>query len=58
MAISKTHSKKAPNQNPVAFYKSEQFGGAEGKSTQKVGDKLSGGPQREKVMGRKDLAKQ
>jgi len=57
MAISKTHAKKSPNQNPVAFYKSEQFGGAEGKSTQKVGDKLTGGPQREKIYGRKDLSK-
>lgn len=55
MAISKTHAKKSPNQNPADFYKSQQFGGAEGKSTQKVGDKLSGGPQREKVYGRDSL---
>lgn len=55
MAISKTHSKKSPNQNPVSFAKSEQFGGAEGKSTQKVPDKLTGGPMREKIYGRNDL---
>lgn len=57
MSISKTHSKKSPNQNPVDFYKSQQFGGAEGKSTQKVPDKLTGGPQREQIFGRKDLSK-
>ncbi len=57
MAISKTHAKKSPNQNPTDFYQSKQFGGAEGKSTQKVGDKLSGGPMREKIYGRKDLGK-
>lgn len=57
MAISKTHAKKSPNQNPVSFYKSEQFGGPLGKGTQKVPDKLTGGPQREQVMGRKDLSK-
>lgn len=58
MPISKTHSKKSPNQNPVDFYKSKQFGGAEGKSTQKVGDKLTGGPMRELVMGKASLRKQ
>lgn len=57
MAISRTHAKKSPTQNPVSFYKSEQFGGAEGKSTQKVPDKLTGGPQREQIMGRKELSK-
>lgn len=51
MAISKTHHKKSPNQQPTGFYKSQQFGGARGKSTQSVPDKLSGGPQREQVMG-------
>ena len=54
MAISKSHSKKAPSQNPTSFYKGEQQGGAEGKP-QKVGDKLTGGPMREQIMGRKDL---
>lgn len=57
MAISKTHAKKSPNQNPVSFYKSEQYGGAEGKTSQKVPDKLTGGPMREKIYGRKDLGK-
>ena len=57
MAISKSHSKKAPSQNPVAFYKSEQAGGAEGKGAQRVPDKLTGGPMREKIYGRKELSK-
>lgn len=58
MAISRSHGKKSPNQNPVSFVKSEQFGGATGKATQRVPDQLQGGPQREKVFGRKDLSKQ
>lgn len=53
MAISKTHDKKSPNQNPVDFYKSQQFGGPLGKGTQSVPDKLTGGPMREQVMGKK-----
>ncbi len=57
MAISKTHSKKAPSQNPVDFYKSVPQGGAEGKPTS-VPDKLTGGPMREQIMGRKDLSRQ
>lgn len=57
MAVSKTHSKKAPSQNPVAFFKCEQQGGAEGKATH-VPDKLTGGPMREKIMGRPALSKQ
>lgn len=52
MAISKTHAKKSPSQNPVSFYKSVQQGGAHGKP-ESVPDKLSGGPQREQVMGGK-----
>ena len=52
MAISKSHSKKAPSQNQVAFYKSQQQGGAYGKA-ESVPDKLSGGPQRERIMGGK-----
>lgn len=51
MAISRDHAKKSPNQNPVAFYKGEQAGGARGQSTKAVPDKLTGGPQREKVYG-------
>lgn len=57
MAISRSHAKKSPNQNPVGFYKSEQFGGPLGKGTQKVGDKLTGGPMREQVYGRSSLKK-
>lgn len=52
MAISKTHSKKQPSQNPTAFYKGEQSGGRTGKSTGSVPDQLKGGPQREKVYGK------
>lgn len=51
MAISKDHSKKAPSQNPTAFYKGEQFGGARGQKTQSVPDQLKGGPMREKIFG-------
>ncbi len=57
MPVSKTHAKKSPNESPVDFYKLKQFGGAEGKGTQKVGDKLTGGPMREQIMGRKSLSK-
>lgn len=56
MAIAKTHDSKAPSQNPTAFYKSEQQGGARGKPS-RVPEKLSGGPMREPLMGRKSLAK-
>lgn len=55
MAISRSHAKKSPTQNPTDFYKSEQSGGADGKAKQKVPDKLSGGPMREKIYGKKDL---
>jgi hypothetical protein len=54
MAISKSHDKKSPSQNPVAFFKMEQQGGAYGKPT-KVGDMLTGGPMNEKIMGRPNL---
>lgn len=52
MAISKTHSKKSPNQNPTSFYKGEQAGGARGDKKQSVPDQLKGGPMREKVFGK------
>ena len=54
MAISKSHAKKSPTQNPVEFYKLSQSGGAEGKGGGNVPDKLSGGPQRERVFGGKN----
>ncbi len=57
MAISKSHAKKSPTQNPVAFYKSEQQGGSQGKPTS-VPDKLTGGPMREPLRGYPVLAKQ
>lgn len=58
MSISKTHDKKSPTQNPVDFYKSKQFGGAPGgapggSQKQSVPDQLTGGPQRENVLGKK-----
>jgi hypothetical protein len=56
MAISKTQSKKSPSQNPVDFYKLKQHGGAEGKGAGKVPEKLTGGPMREKIFGRKSLS--
>lgn len=55
MAISKTHAKKSPNQRPTDFYKGKQFGGARGTSTEKVGDRLQGGPMIEKIDGKKSL---
>lgn len=55
--ISRSHAKKAPTQSPTAFYKSEQQGGTHGKP-QSVPDKLTGGPMREQIYGRKDLKKQ
>lgn len=57
MAVQRSHSKKAPTQNPVDTFKCVQQGGAHGTPT-RVGDKLSGGPQREHIMGRKNLGKQ
>lgn len=55
--ISKTWSKKAPSQNPVDFYQSKQQGGTNGSQSkpQSVPDKLSGGPMREQIFGRKNL---
>jgi len=56
MAISRSHGKKSPSQNPVAFFECKQSGGTKG-ATGKVSDKLSSGEQREKVYGRKNLSK-
>lgn len=55
MAVSRSWHRKAPNQNPVDFVESKQFGGAEGKGAQKVGEKLTSGKMREQIYGRKDL---
>lgn len=56
MPISKTHAKKSPSQNPVAFYEGKQAGGALpiGKP-EKVGDKISSPACREQIYGRKSL---
>ena len=57
MAISRSHSKKAPTQRPNDFFKGVQQGGTHG-SPQSVGDRLQGGPLRETIYGRKSLSKQ
>lgn len=57
MAISRDSSKKAPSQDPVDYFKCVQQGGTHGKP-QSVPDKLSGGPVREQIYGRKSLSKQ
>lgn len=56
MSIARSHGKKSPSQDPSGFYKSQQQGGPYGKPS-RVGEKLSSGPQREPVMGKKSLAK-
>lgn len=55
MAISRTHSKKQPSQSPVDFYKLKQSGGRDGAASGSVPDKLTGGPQRENVYGKKSM---
>jgi len=57
MAISRSHGKKSPNQNPVAFFECKQAGGPEGKGGKTVPDKLTSGPQREKVYGKNGAGK-
>lgn len=57
MAVSRNMPKKAPTQNPVAFYECEQQGGTHGKPT-RVPDVLKSGKMREEVYGRKTLSKQ
>lgn len=54
MAVSRTITKKSPSQNPVAFFECKQSGGTTGASYV-APDKLSSGPMREKLYGRKDL---
>jgi len=53
MAMDRKIVPKAPSQDPTAFYKCVQQGGATGKPS-KVGEKMSGGPMREQ-MRRKGL---
>lgn len=57
MAVSRSHSKKAPTQAPTPFFECQQQGGTHGKPTT-VGDRLRSGTMREKVYGRKNLSKQ
>jgi hypothetical protein len=56
MAISRSLSRKAPSQAPVEFFECKQSGGAYGGSG-KAPEKPRSGTLREKIMGRKSLAK-
>jgi hypothetical protein len=52
MSINKNReSRKSPSQEPTAFFKSVQSGGTHGAKNYTAPTKLSGGPQRENVMG-------
>jgi hypothetical protein len=52
MAITKSReSHKSPSQSPTEFFKSVQSGGTHGAKNYTAPTKLSGGPQRENVMG-------
>ena len=48
MAVSRTISPKRTSQSPTSFYQGKQQGGVHGKP-EKVGEKLSSGPMREKM---------
>jgi carbon monoxide dehydrogenase subunit G len=49
--------RKSPSQNPTEFFKGVQSGGAHGNASYTAPEKLKGGPMREKIMGKQDLAK-
>jgi hypothetical protein len=52
MAITKSReSRKSPSQNPTEYFKSVPSGGTHGAKNYTAPTKLSGGPQRENVMG-------
>lgn len=58
MAVSRQkYTRKSPSQNPTAFFKGDQSGGAMGNSKYVAPEKLTGGPMREKIMGDKALKK-
>lgn len=48
MAVTRKIDPKRATQNPTAFFKGEQQGGARGKPTS-VPEKIQGGPMREKM---------
>jgi len=48
MAVDRKITPKAPSQRPSDFYKGKQQGGAYGRA-EKVGERMSGGPMREKM---------
>ena len=56
MSVSRSHDKKSPSQNPVSFFKCQDGEGPYGRPG-KVGDMLSGGPMREKIMGNPMLSR-
>ena len=56
MAVSRSIQRKAPSQAPTAFFECKQSGGAQGGSG-KAPEKSVSGPMREKIYGRKSLAK-
>lgn len=56
MAVSRTIQRKAPSQAPVDFFECKQSGGPNG-GTGKAPEKSRSGPMREKIFGKKDLAK-
>ena len=56
MAVSRTISRKAPSQAPKDFFECKQSGGANG-GTGKAPEKSTSGALREKIYGKKSLAK-
>lgn len=56
MAVSRSIQRKAPSQAPAKFFECQQSGGAHG-STSKAPEISKSGPMREKIYGRKSLAK-
>lgn len=56
MAVSRSIQRKAPSQAPTDFFECKQSGGTHG-STGKAPEKSRSGPMREKIYGRKSLAK-
>ena len=56
MAIKRSGSRKAPSQAPTAFFMLKQAGGPHG-SASAAPEVSKSGPMREKIYGRKSLAK-
>ncbi len=56
MAVTRVQTRKAPSQAPTAFFECKQSGGAHG-ATGKAPEVSKSGPMREKIYGKKALAK-